>query len=245
MELQNSIGPLFKWPLIKFFMRKFILSLALTTMITCLTAQEESKRNSLLFHFGAMYRITPVYFGKPEPITIPKHKVYIHQDRQLTTGGITYGLEYNFNKINAGIQFSSTTRYGYIHGYYLNDTSQGLKDEKSGIMNDFSLVFLKYFQLKENSKIFFGAGHSEMNKGTSYTYLEKAGEINGQPMYISRTDDLRFGAFIFSLGFFYENKFVIEVRNNFSGHHNFDNQNSFWLIEIRVNYFLNLLKKGD
>jgi len=226
-------------------MKKVTSLLILIIACDLLSAQDESSKNTLSLHIGAMYRITPVYFGKPQPIIIPKHKVYIDQDRHLTSGGITYGLQYYFGKIKTGVQFSSITRYGYIHGYYLNDTSQGLKEEKSGIMNDFSLVFIKYFQLNENSQFFLGVGHAEMNKGTSYTYLEKTGEINGQPIYVSSTDNLKFGAFIFSFGYFREERFSIEVRNNFTSHHNFDNPNAFWLIEFRANYFLNLLKKTN
>lgn len=192
------------------------------------------------FEVGGLYRITPVYFHEPE-IIFPHNNVYISEDRQLTSGGLSYGLKYHSQGIKISFEILICHRYGYIHGHDLYPPMVGSTEDHSGLMTDFSFRALKEITWKQDD-LYFGIGHTVFNRGTNYNWTSVE-YLNGQPVYFSGDDNLYFEAFTVVMGYRYQKKLSFELNSYMTNKHNFDSPSALLLFEFRTCFNMPLFKK--
>jgi hypothetical protein len=194
----------------------------------------QNEKHDFKFNIGALYRITPIYLEGVKDVTIPRHKVFIEQDRQLMSGGITLGLVWVINNDAVCFQYSQILRYGYIDTGPLADLSTvGVKDTRYGLMTDFQFLICKNFNVSNKNKVAVSLGYSLLNRGTSYTYVER----NNSVSFSSYTDNLNFSAFNLSLGYVIKDKLKFELMNYFTNHTNFNDPGKLLLLELRASCF--------
>lgn len=199
-------------------------------------------KNDFKVNLGALYRITPVPLQNTGGVTIPRHKVFIETDRQLMSGGLVIGMAYLFQKHSLSFQYNQIVRYGYIHSGPISELStEGVKNTHYGLMTDFQFFLFKDLNSNKENNFVLGVGYSLLNRGTSYTYVERTNSVS----LSSYTDNLNFSSFNLSVGYIIKQKLKFELNNYFTNKTNFDDTGKLLLFELKTSCFFDIFKKDS
>lgn len=209
---------------------------ALLLLFASLHTVAQSEGPKVQFSVGVLHRITPVDINR-DSIYL-KHNTYINRDDQLTSGGLSIGVSYQFSPLYYA-QYNQIVRYGYIHGGDLSLYSNALSEKYKGFMTDLQLSAYRKIARRDAHHFLLGVGYLLANRGTRYSYLEKLSGGGATPT----TANLNFSAASLSLGYRLKERFQLELLNYFVQKAKFHEPHSFILFEGRANYIIGPYRK--